>query len=56
MTGAYYVRITSPREGTKIKVNGNTDRLIGMLTYKDKSLTVTGDEIHMDKSNELNKE
>ncbi|MFS7986415.1 hypothetical protein Hanom_Chr11g01010091 [Helianthus anomalus] len=47
-------RLLWPR--TKIKVNGNTDRLIGMLTYKDRSLTVTSDEIHMDKSNELNKE
>ncbi|KAJ0781275.1 hypothetical protein HanPI659440_Chr06g0247431 [Helianthus annuus] len=56
MTKAYYVRITSPREGTRIKVNENTDRLIGMLRHKDKSLTVTSDEIHTDKSNELNKE
>ncbi|MFS7892551.1 hypothetical protein Hanom_Chr10g00921841 [Helianthus anomalus] len=56
MTEAYYVRITSPREGKRKKVNENTDRLIGMLRHRDKSSTVTSDETHTDKSNELNKE
>ncbi|KAJ0731419.1 hypothetical protein HanRHA438_Chr07g0307611 [Helianthus annuus] len=36
MTEVYYVRITSPREGTRIKVNENTDRLMRILRHRNK--------------------
>ena len=48
--------MTSPREGTKIEVNENTNQLMRMLRHGDKGLTDISDEIHMDKSNKLNNE
>ncbi|KAJ0909093.1 hypothetical protein HanRHA438_Chr07g0317751 [Helianthus annuus] len=44
ITEAYYVRITSPREGTKIEVNENTNQLMKMLRHGDKGLTGISDE------------